>query len=228
MWREERTSDEFVSGVTHDGRQKWVARCRVGDLVEFVREPTNRFDENAIQVIVRGRQVGYLGADRAEKFANGMDRGVVRFEGVVSAIERFDLDDKEYLGLRLEVRRFRWCDPNADDIPLPPELAAEVEAVEEVERRQFLDELQSAPATQEQITSFVARLADGAGEVAGHVHQVSKDGLDRLIQFLRFCQQTVRRIDAAITAWAGSHAIRWLIWAAIVAALVCWIVAIWF
>ena len=39
-----------VAGVTYEGRQAVCAKCRVNDRVLLVREPTNRYDPNAVIV----------------------------------------------------------------------------------------------------------------------------------------------------------------------------------
>jgi hypothetical protein len=50
-----------VVGVTFEGRQEVVARLRRGDRVWLDREPTNRYDRNAITVCrENGEQIGYI------------------------------------------------------------------------------------------------------------------------------------------------------------------------
>lgn len=61
-----------VVGVTHansDGtrRQDLLSRMKVGDTVEFIPEPNNPGDPNAIAVFWRCQQVGYLNKMRAEQ-----------------------------------------------------------------------------------------------------------------------------------------------------------------
>lgn len=61
-----RTYHQSVHGESFnndDGtsRQAILARCFAGDDVDLVPEPTNRFDHDAIAVVVRGKgQIGYL------------------------------------------------------------------------------------------------------------------------------------------------------------------------
>jgi hypothetical protein len=40
-----------VAGVTFEGRQRIVKRCSVGERLELVRDPNNRFDKGAIKVM---------------------------------------------------------------------------------------------------------------------------------------------------------------------------------
>ena len=48
-------------GVTYSGRQEVLARLRRGDRVWLDREPTNRYDRNAITVCrENGEQIGYI------------------------------------------------------------------------------------------------------------------------------------------------------------------------
>jgi HIRAN domain. len=63
-----------VAGVTkrnRDGepRQDLINNCRIGEPVELVPEPDNRYDRNAVAVYVRGDQIGYLSAGVAASLA---------------------------------------------------------------------------------------------------------------------------------------------------------------
>jgi hypothetical protein len=64
-----------IAGVSHrnrngTSRQKIIARCKVGEPVLFVPEPSNPYDPNAIALFRQnGEQLGYLGADLAERIA---------------------------------------------------------------------------------------------------------------------------------------------------------------
>jgi hypothetical protein len=78
--QEGRTYTLAVVGVSHkneDGtdRQAIIKRCRAGDPLELRREPENRYDPNAIAVLLEdGRQIGYLSRENAEWVAEVMDR----------------------------------------------------------------------------------------------------------------------------------------------------------
>ena len=52
-----------VAGVSHEGRQRIVARCSVGENLKLIRDPTNRFDKGAIKVMrLNGEQLGFIPA----------------------------------------------------------------------------------------------------------------------------------------------------------------------
>lgn len=48
---------------------------RLGDALELVREPDNRFDPNAVRVEWRGRRLGYVPRRENAALAWGLDRG---------------------------------------------------------------------------------------------------------------------------------------------------------
>ena len=64
-----------------------------GDLLEFVREPTNRFDPNAIRVTLRGQptqQVGYVPRNYAALIAPQIDSGYFDINLVVARCPHSD------------------------------------------------------------------------------------------------------------------------------------------
>jgi hypothetical protein len=50
-------------------------RCREGDPLTLVREPSNTKDRHAIQVLHGGELLGYVGEEMAEELAPLMDSG---------------------------------------------------------------------------------------------------------------------------------------------------------
>ena len=75
---------EKVVGVTYDNRQSVIAGMRAGEKVFLRREPSNRYDANAIRVErADGRQIGYLSRSVAAQLAGGLDRAGGEVEGVV-------------------------------------------------------------------------------------------------------------------------------------------------
>jgi HIRAN domain len=57
-------------------RQAIIARCRQGERIQFVREPSNRYDPNAIKVCrANGEQIGHVGKDDAARLADELDAG---------------------------------------------------------------------------------------------------------------------------------------------------------
>lgn len=64
-----------VVGVTFEGRQEIIKQLNRADKIAIRREPTNRFDTNAIAVWTEKGQVGYIGKDYATILAPMMDAG---------------------------------------------------------------------------------------------------------------------------------------------------------
>jgi hypothetical protein len=57
-------------------RQAIIARCRQGEPMQLIREPDNKYDEDAIKVCrANGEQIGYIGRDDNYRFAEDLDRG---------------------------------------------------------------------------------------------------------------------------------------------------------
>ena len=57
-------------------RQAEIKRCRIGELVTLIRDPTNRHDDKAVMVIsARGRQIGFTSRDY-QWLAERIDEGV--------------------------------------------------------------------------------------------------------------------------------------------------------
>ena len=56
--------------------------ARPGEQVQFIREPTNAADPNAVAVHdAAGRRIGYLFRELAAEYAGLVDQGIVRLSG---------------------------------------------------------------------------------------------------------------------------------------------------
>ena len=55
-----------VQGIQYDDRNQIAAQIKLGDKVELVPEPDNKFDTFAVKVVYNGSQVGYLRRDIAK------------------------------------------------------------------------------------------------------------------------------------------------------------------
>jgi hypothetical protein len=78
-----------VVGVSFDGRQTVVARCRLGDQVILRREPHNPYDGNAIMVLTAaGQQIGYINRSLAARLAPNLDAHGKDVEGTVEYLFR--------------------------------------------------------------------------------------------------------------------------------------------
>ena len=79
------TFETKVAGVTFEGRQAVVASLQYGEAVVLKREPSNRYDANAIRVErVDGAQIGYLPKELAARIAPVMDACGEPLHGTVS------------------------------------------------------------------------------------------------------------------------------------------------
>lgn len=74
-----------VVGVTFNGIQSILPQLHGGMPVQFIREPNNPFDHNAIGIWCNGKKIGNLSADEATTIAPQMDRGVP-YDGEISQI----------------------------------------------------------------------------------------------------------------------------------------------
>jgi hypothetical protein len=93
-----------------DGRIAIAHMCDKGDItgIRLEREPDNKYDENAIMVllperILSGRQLGYLHRQAAELLAPRLDNGIL--EVVSAKLQRLDPDTDNNVGTMLV--RFR-------------------------------------------------------------------------------------------------------------------------
>lgn len=77
-----------VVGVTFDGRQEIIKQLKKSDIITIRREPTNRFDTNAIAVISEKGQVGYIGKDYSSILAPMMDAGT-KFEATIAELDEY-------------------------------------------------------------------------------------------------------------------------------------------
>jgi HIRAN domain len=80
-WRFFYTKVRGVSYCNHDGsnRQQLIARCRIGEELQLVREPGNPVSSDAVKTVRRtGEQIGYLSAYVVGRgLAKDLDKGVI-------------------------------------------------------------------------------------------------------------------------------------------------------
>ena len=118
------TSKSFftkIAGVTHEGRQRVVARCSVGERLLLVRDPNNDFDPGAIKVMrLNGEQLGFIPAhvsrgDDPSGLALRMDRGD-KYECRISNLTG---RGKEALGVNIEITQAESDGAVETEIPAP-------------------------------------------------------------------------------------------------------------
>ena len=80
----ERPDNEFfskIAGVTKENpdgisRQELLKHRKEGEELQFIRDPKNPYDENAIKICLKtGEQLGFVGAELAEDLAPRIDKG---------------------------------------------------------------------------------------------------------------------------------------------------------
>lgn len=77
-----------VVGVTFEGRQGIIKELKNTDVVTLRREPTNKFDTNAIAVWTEKGQIGYIGKDYSSILSPMMDAGT-QFEATIATLDEY-------------------------------------------------------------------------------------------------------------------------------------------
>lgn len=71
-----RTYTLGLAGESFDNRQSEIRKCRQGEVVRLIREPSNQYDANAIRCeSSRGAVIGMISSENASWLAPRMDRG---------------------------------------------------------------------------------------------------------------------------------------------------------
>lgn len=80
--------DFVVAGFKFDDRPKVIARyAKVGAWVELVRDRDNKFDKNAIRLLVGGRHdIGFVPKELAVSIAADLDSGMVGYGEVIKVL----------------------------------------------------------------------------------------------------------------------------------------------
>ena len=80
--------DSFVAGTTHIKDEKVFEEMKEGDKLVLLREPENRFDENAIRIEdEKKRKMGYIPEKDNIVFARLMDAG----KYLIARIDRIEM-----------------------------------------------------------------------------------------------------------------------------------------
>lgn len=83
-----------VMGVTFDNRQQHIANLDENDKVYLLPEPTNKYDTNAIQVLVDEKMLGYIPKELAK---------LIKLTGTTNCLswKRYGGYDDKYFGLSI-------------------------------------------------------------------------------------------------------------------------------
>lgn len=60
-------------GMKHRDSEDFVKGLRAGEPLTLVREPSNQYDTNAVQIVIQDRHVGYVKGTQAVGLARAMD-----------------------------------------------------------------------------------------------------------------------------------------------------------
>lgn len=116
-----KTANFMVAGVSHDGRagviQKFVA---AGDQAFLVREPGNRYDANAIGILIQGGyKIGYVPKEIAADLAPLLDQSMPQ-KAVITKL----LEARRYYIPVVDVQLFA-VDTTVEDVLTPDKLPKE-------------------------------------------------------------------------------------------------------
>lgn len=101
----EKRQVSIVGSSFHAGASNWIARLKQGQQLRLQREPTNKFDKNAIAVYTFQQCLGYVPRGLAVELAPIMDAG-----NEVSAVKSRDPKFGQS-----GVMDMTWGKPDADD-----------------------------------------------------------------------------------------------------------------
>lgn len=73
-------------GMKHRGTEALVASLPQGEPLTLVREPTNKYDRNAVQVWARGKHLGYIKASQNGAICMAMDTAAAKANVVVTSL----------------------------------------------------------------------------------------------------------------------------------------------
>ena len=100
-----------VAGVTFEDRQSIIKKLKYRDKVEFVREPNNSHDPNAIKVMVCPKNesefvhLGYIPAELAATLCKTWDEYI--YEGEILEIFKGDDSPSHFLHWGVRVNMFK-------------------------------------------------------------------------------------------------------------------------
>ena len=76
-----------IMGMRYEGREQKAIDMAQGEAVQLAREYVNEYDPNAVKVLYKGNQIGYLERSVARLLAPEMDAGM-QFQAIVSRVRR--------------------------------------------------------------------------------------------------------------------------------------------
>ncbi len=77
----------FVRGFQYYEGPKMLGKMRVGDMLELVREPENKYDPNAIALHFNKRKIGFIPAEENHLLSKLIDIGAVDVQAEIAHLE---------------------------------------------------------------------------------------------------------------------------------------------
>ena len=76
----------FIAGLQYyDVLEIWKS-LKIGDLVDLIPEPENRYDPNAVMVAYNGKQLGYLPRSENRHIAKILNAGLNPYEARIQSL----------------------------------------------------------------------------------------------------------------------------------------------
>jgi len=96
-----------IAGVTYEGRQNEIETLHIGQPTKLIREPENKYDTNAVKVIVKGnKSIGYINRDLAKQIAPIIDNNsLTGINGKISSIYHVE-SEPSILGVKIRFQLF--------------------------------------------------------------------------------------------------------------------------
>ena len=88
----------YVAGIKHHKTAFYSLDLEQREhQLELVEEPTNKYDPNAIKVIVDGKHIGYVPAKKCKKVKNILHNKTIIETRFVTEVEEIDEDNLDFI-----------------------------------------------------------------------------------------------------------------------------------
>ncbi|MCU0329338.1 MAG: HIRAN domain-containing protein [Chitinophagales bacterium] len=90
----------YVRGFSYYHGHDVLGQMQLDDYVTLVREPSNRHDDQAIQINFRNKKIGYIPRECNSEIAKLMDLGLMEFVG---KIEKLQPEEEDYRKVKIGI-----------------------------------------------------------------------------------------------------------------------------
>ena len=94
----------FIAGLQYYDILEIWKELQIGDVVELIPEPDNRYDRNAVMVRCKGKQLGYLPRSENRHIAKILNAGLNPYEARIQSLYQ-DNPIYERVEICLKVRK---------------------------------------------------------------------------------------------------------------------------